>query len=93
MNTNLSNIDYKKIIMDQIEKLQSTLDDEHEVAMELNSFGKSFFTKITDIEFTAPDMITIHGLSGGKKPVALMQHVSRLRLLFIPVKKSYWEKN
>jgi len=86
-----NSINYKEVILNQMKKFTETLGSEFEAAMELSSFGKSFFVKVTDIEQEG-ELITIRGLSGGKKPISLIQHVSRLRVLFLPVKKGYWDK-
>lgn len=76
---------YKNIV-EQIRDFESTLDDEHEVALHLASFGTSMVMAVTDIGYQNPDMLYFYGIVDGKD-AQLIQHISQLNFLLLAVRK------
>lgn len=76
---------YEKI-MEQIYEFENTLDDEHEVALKLTSFGSSITMRITDIGYQNPDMLYFYGFVDDKE-AQLIQHTNQLNFLIISVKR------
>lgn len=67
-------------IMEEIKDFESALDDEHEIALLLSSFGTSTLMLVTDIGYQNPDMLYFYGLVDGKE-AQLIQHTSQLNFL------------
>lgn len=76
---------YKKIV-EQIRDFEAELDDEHEVALRLASFGTSIVMTVTDIGYQNPDMLYFYGIVNGKG-AQLIQHISQLNFLLLAVEK------
>lgn len=80
--------DYQyEILMRSIKEFEDTLDDDHEVAIQLASFGESIIMNVTDIGYSNPSLIHFYGYVDGKK-AELIQHVSKLNFLLLAVPKS-----
>ena len=80
-----------EIIMDRIKEFEETLDDEHEIALRLASFGQSVTLSVTDIGYSNPSTLVFYGLIGDQ-PATLIQHVSQLNFLLMAVKKAEPDK-
>ena len=79
--------DYQyEVIMRRIKGFEDELDNEHEVAVQLASFGKDILLSITEIEYSNPSTIVFHGYVEGEK-ATLIQHMSMLSFLLIATKK------
>lgn len=76
---------YEKI-MEEIAAFESTLDNDHEIALRLASFGTSTVIIVTSIGYQNPDMLYFYGFVGGKK-AQLIQHVSQLNFLITAVER------
>lgn len=76
---------YEKLA-EQILKFQNTLDDNHEVALLLASFGTSVTMQVTDIVYQNPDLLYFYGYVNGKKS-QLIQHTSQLNFLLTSIEK------
>ena len=76
---------YKKI-MEQIEEFEKELDDQHEIALQLTSFGTSKLMAVREISYQNPDMLYFVGKVDGQ-PAQLIQHISQLNFLIIAVEK------
>lgn len=74
-------------IMENIRDFESTLDEQHEIALLLSSFGTSTLMLVTKIEFQNPDMLYFYGFVDGKK-AQLIQHTSQLNFLITSVPKA-----
>ncbi len=83
---NLSEWRYEKII-EEIRNFEEDLDEEHEIAVSLASFGTSVTMLVTDIGFQNPDMLYFYGIVNGKDSV-LIQHTSQLNLLLTSVERA-----
>lgn len=76
---------YKKIV-EQIRDFEADLDDEHEIALQLASFGTSMVMAVTDIGYQNPDMLYFYGTVKGKDAQPI-QHISQLNFLLLAVEK------
>ena len=87
---NLADYSYE-IIMERIKEFEDHLDDEHEIAIQLASFGQSIKLLVTDIGYSNPSTLIFYGYVG-EQPATLIQHVSQLNFLLLAVKKASPEK-
>lgn len=84
--------DYQyELIMEEIRDFEETLDEEHEVALKLSSFGQNITLSVTDIGYANPNTLYFHGRVG-ESAATLIQHVSQLNFLLLSVKKADPEK-
>lgn len=77
---------FYEIIKNRIADFENNLDDEHEVAIKLSSFGQSITLYVTDIGYSNPSTLIFYGFVNGQD-ATLIQHVSQLNFLLISVKK------
>lgn len=83
-----SNADWKyEKILEQIADFESNLDNDHEIALNLASFGTTTTMIVTEISFQNPDMLYFYGFVKGKKS-QLIQHVSQLNFLITSVERA-----
>ncbi|GHV10407.1 hypothetical protein FACS1894217_15850 [Clostridia bacterium] len=79
--------DYQyEVIMERIKDFEDELDDEHEVAVQLASFGKDILLNVTDIGYSNPHTLVFHGFVNGQN-ATLIQNMSMLSFLLLAVKK------
>jgi hypothetical protein len=76
-----------KAICEQMKKFQDELDDDHEIALKLTSFGQSITMNVTDIDYEDPCLIYYYGYVG-EKYSQLIQHVSQINFLMMAVPKA-----
>lgn len=76
---------YEKI-MEEIRDFEETLDAEHEIALQLASFGSSVTMIVTEIGYQTPDMLYFYGFVNGKDS-QLIQHISQLNFLITSVER------
>lgn len=76
---------YEKII-EEIRNFESELDDEHEIAINLASFGSSIMMIVETIGFQNPDMLYFYGYVNGTYS-QLIQHSSQLNFLLTSVER------
>lgn len=69
----------------------ATLDEDHEIALRLASFGQSITLSVVDIGYSNPSTLVFHGYVGDQ-PATLIQHMSQLNFLLLAVKKADPEK-
>lgn len=86
----MADYQYEKL-MEEIGTFESNLDDEHEIALKLASFGESVTIAVTNIGYYNPSLIVFDGIVNGN-PATLIQHVNQLSFLMIAVKKSEPER-
>ena len=89
-NCNLADYSYE-VIMERIKEFEDTLDNDHEVALRLASFGQSITLSVVDIGYSNPSTLVFHGYVGDQ-PATLIQHMSQLNFLRLAVKKADPEK-
>lgn len=84
-NYNLADWKYEKI-MEEIHDFEENLDEEHEIALKLTSFGSSTTMIVTSISYQNPDMLYFYGFVNGKD-AQLIQHASQLNFLITSVER------
>jgi hypothetical protein len=84
-NYHLADYQYE-IIMESIKDFEDSLDNEHEVAIQLASFGQSILLNVTSIGYSNPSLIHFHGYVNGQY-AELIQHVNQLSFLLLSAKK------
>ena len=89
-NCTLADYSYE-VIMERIKEFEDTLDNDHEVALRLASFGQSITLSVVDIGYSNPSTLVFHGYVGDQ-PATLIQHMSQLNFLLLAVKKADPEK-
>ena len=82
---NLADWKYEKII-EQIRNFEENLDSEHEIALQLSSFGSSVTMIVTEISYQNPDMLYFYGFVNGKKS-QLIQHMNQLNFLMTSIER------
>lgn len=80
-----------EVIEDRIKEFQDKLDDAHEVAVMLASFGQSMAMVVTGIGYSNPSTLVFYGYIDGQY-ATLVQHMSQLNFLLLSVEKSDPEK-
>lgn len=76
---------YEKI-MEEIAEYEAKLDNDHEIALRLASFGSSTVMVVTSVGYQNPDMLYFYGFVNGKN-AQLIQHVSQLNFLITSVER------
>lgn len=85
---NYQNADYQyEILISEIKAFEENLDDEHEVAVKLASFGESITINVEHIGYYNPSIIVFDGTINGNR-ATLMQHVNQLNFLLLAVRKA-----
>jgi hypothetical protein len=84
---NLALADYQfEVIVEAILKFQNTLDNEHEIALLLTSFGNSITLNVNTISYINPSIIKYSGYVDGK-PAELIQHIAQINFLMLSIAK------
>lgn len=82
--------DYASVMYDrlvkQVKDFQDSLAETEEVGAAVAHFGMGVTIHVTGIGFANPYLIVFSGLDGDGREVTLMQHVSQVSLLLVPVK-------
>ena len=84
-NYSLADWKYEKI-MEEIAEYEAKLDNDHEIALRLASFGSSTVMVVTSVGYQNPDMLYFYGFVNGKD-AQLIQHVSQLNFLITSVER------
>jgi hypothetical protein len=85
--TNRHLADYQRqIIIEEIREFEKSLDDEHEVALKLASFGQSITLSVSQIGYENPDVLIFYGYVGDES-ATLLQHITQLSFLLTSAKK------
>ena len=87
---NLADYSYD-VIMNRIKEFEQSLDDNHEVAVKLASFGQAITMSVTDIGYSNPSTLVFYGYVGSQQ-ATLIQHMSQLNFLLLAVEKADPEK-
>lgn len=79
--------DYQyEVICNSIREFEKELDNNHEIAFKLTSFGQSILLNVTKIAYSNPSIIQFYGYVDGNY-AELIQHVTQLNFLIMAVKK------
>ena len=76
-----------EVVLKRIKEFEESLDDDHEVALKLASFGQSVTMNVTGLGYSNPSTLVFHGYVGGQS-ATLIQHMSQLNFLLLSVKKA-----
>lgn len=79
-------------LVNRISAFNENLDAEHEVGLQLVSFGQSITFHVQDIGYWNPSLIMFTGLTEQKQKVELIQHVSQISFLLMGLPKLDPEK-
>lgn len=79
------------VLVERIKEFEERLDDDHETAVKLTSFGQTVTLSVTNIGYSNPSTLIFSGYVGGQ-PATLIQHMSQLNFLLFAAKKSDPEK-
>ena len=72
---NYSMADYTyEVIMERIKDFEDKLDYDHEVSIQLASFGKSITLAVSEIGYSNPTTLVFHGIVDGNQRATLIQH-------------------
>ncbi|MEY8763411.1 MULTISPECIES: DUF6173 family protein [Clostridium] len=75
-----------EILKKSIENFESKLDDDHEIALKLASFGQTVTMNVTQIGYSGPSILFFRGYIGNNY-AELIQHVTQLNFLIMAVEK------
>jgi hypothetical protein len=79
-------------LVQRIKRFEKSLDQEHEVGMQLVSFGQSTQFSVTQIGYMDPSIILFEGILSDESNVELVQHISQISFLMIAVKRQNSEE-
>lgn len=74
------------ILKEYIEEFYNSLDDEHEVGIQLTSFNKDILLNVAYVGYEEPVLIIFKGLVNGKE-ATLIQHINQLSFLLVSIEK------
>lgn len=88
LTRNYQNADYQyDLLMSFIKDFEARLDEEHEIAIKLTSFGQAITMEVDSIGYANPSLIIFNGFINSKESM-LLQHISQLNFLIISIKKT-----
>lgn len=70
-----------------IRQFDAELDNEHEVAVRLVSFGQTVTFQISKIGFINPGLVIFIGFTDNGEKIQLTQHISQISFLLMAVKR------
>ncbi|USG67482.1 DUF6173 family protein [Brevibacillus ruminantium] len=79
--------DFCQMLVDMINEFDTNLDEEHQVAMRLVSFGQTITFHVTHLGYCNPSLIRFYGTLENGSLVELIQHVSQISFLLMAVKR------
>lgn len=90
-NYNYADWQYEKI-MEQIRNFEQTLDDNHELAIQLVSFNSSKVMAVHEISYQNPNLLYFYGTIDNA-PAQLIQHINQLSFLLLATPKENPDKS
>ncbi|WP_378954106.1 DUF6173 family protein [Pelosinus sp. sgz500959] len=79
-------------LIQRIQKFEFELNEEHEVGMQLVSFGESTQFSVLRLGYTDPSIIWFEGVLPDGSHVELIQHVTQISFLMVALKRQDPEK-
>lgn len=76
-----------EIVVEKVKQFEAALDNDHEVALLLASFGRDIPLNVVSIGYSNPSTLIFRGFVAGQ-PATLIQHVSQLNFLMLAVQKA-----
>lgn len=74
-------------LIERIQNFESKLNQEHEVGMQLVTFGESTQFSVLRLGYIDPSIIWFEGILADGSHVELLQHVSQISFLMIALKR------
>lgn len=68
-------------VLTQVRDFEASLDDQHEVAIHLVSFGQALSIRVREVGFIEPSIVIFAGLNTESEEVRLIQHFHQLSFL------------
>lgn len=90
-NYNYADWQYEKI-MEQIRNFEQSLDENHELAIQLVSFNASKIMAVHEISYQNPNLLYFYGTIDNT-PAQLIQHINQLNFLLLSVPKENPDKS
>lgn len=84
--TNPARWTYQNLV-ECINNLEKSFDDQHEIGARLVSFGSSVTFHLQDMNYYDPNIINFYGKNEEGEALQLIQHVSQLSVMLITLKK------
>lgn len=78
---------YHDRLLAAIGDFERNLDNDHEVAIRLVSFGQTVTFHVVGIGYRNPKLIVFHGVTDDGRPIELVQHVSQISFLLMAERK------
>lgn len=79
--------DFCEKLVARMNEFDKTLDQEHQVAMRLVSFGQDITFHVTHLGYSNPSLISFYGVLDDGTAVELVQHVSQISFLMMAVER------
>lgn len=76
-----------KAVRASIEEFEAGLDAEHELSMQLVTFGSTVTIRPERVGFSTANVITFHGMTDDGEKINLVQHVSQVSMMLKATKK------
>ena len=76
--------DQFRILREQIQLFEETLDDEHEVGLMMTNFGQTVTMQVMEITYANPVLMIFRGYVNGRK-ATLIQHINQLNFMLTSV--------
>jgi hypothetical protein len=86
-----ANIYYESIV-EHINNFNDQLDLEHEVGVQLVTFGQTIQFHVTNVGYRNPYLIIFHGTLDNGSPIELIQNVSQISFVLTKTKRLNTEK-
>jgi hypothetical protein len=80
--------EFHRRLVNYINDYNRDLDNNHEVGVQLVSFGANIVFHLEDIGYWNPSLITLTGVTEQGDPVELIQHVSQISILLMKMKRN-----
>ena len=83
---------FSRQLLEYVHHFDSELDQDHEVAIKLVTFGQAITVRVHAIGYSNPSLISFFGTLDDESPVHLIQHVSQINFLIVATKRRDCQK-
>ena len=77
-----------ELIHKEITDYQNSLDSSYDVALKIIQFGQSYTLLVDRVGYRGVNILCFYGNDSSGNPLCLLQHLSQLNFLIVPVKQS-----
>ena len=85
-HSNPAELAYQKLVKSII-CFETSCDDKSEIGVRLFSSSSSFTMHLRELNYSSPDTLYFHGTNENGEELRLIQNISQLNVLLLPVKK------